>query len=1003
MPPAPCRTPGAFTYNSEVERKLATVLFVDLVGSTELVSSSDPEVARRRVQRYFDNVSRCIVSHGGIVEKFAGDAVLAAFGIPQAHEDDAERAIRAGLAILEAVQELGLDVRIGIESGEVVVDDAESTFATGEALNIAARLQQSAPTNGILIGPGAHRLTLGRFELEDEGPVEIRGRAEPIWTWRVICAEGGPPTRAGLPKAPLVGRDAELDLLQNTFDRALRDRRGHLFTIYGDPGVGKSRLARDFVGGLEAATVLFGRALPYGEGVTYSALADMVKTAAGIADDDPLDDALEKLRECCPDEAVADLLALASGVLEAVKGERNQEEIAWAAREWAEKLAEPQPLVLVFEDIHWAEDALLELVEHMATWVRNVPILLLCLARTELLDMRPGWGGGRVRATAIELEPLGRSDSERLVEALLDGELGASSRQALLDKTEGNPLFVEETVRMLSEANGQGGGIERIPDTLQALIAARIDHLPPGEKELLQCAAVIGRIFWKDAVAHLVLEGTEIDPLLDDLQLRELVLPEARSTITGEEAFRFKHVLIREVAYGGLSKAARAGYHQRFAEWLRKRAGEELLEIRAYHLDHASALLAELDGAPPEELAVEAAAALEEAGRRALAREANVTARKLLVRAVELEPTLERRYQAARASWRLNDFPVLSAEMKEVLEGAREAGDRGLQARALAALSEVTLWRQADVPRAEELAREALEVAAEDDDESRIDALRMLETVAWWRGRLTEAETFAEEQLKIARRLGRVDLESEALLSLASIFVSRRQDDRAEPLLDRAHALAEESGSLTAKADAYHQSGELHVLSGRKEEALADFQRARELFEEVGAAGRLAKTILRIGRIVRKTDVAEAEKLFRESIRILKPLEDRGTLCEVQRSLAEALLEQGRLDEAEMYALRAVETVGPQDLHSQSTTKKTLALVRAAQGRDEEAEALFRDAVETLERSEYVRFLSEPLSAIVQFFEERDRGAEAEAFADRLAEVREGAVPDEESVAGSAA
>jgi predicted ATPase len=957
-------------------------------------------VARRRVQQYFDKVSHCVVTHGGLVEKFAGDAVMAAFGIPQAHEDDAERAVRTALGILDSVGELGLEVRIGIESGEVVVDEAESTFATGEAVNIAARLQQAAEPNTILIGPGTHRLTLGRFELEDEGPVEIRGRSEPIWAWRVTCIAGFR-TRPGARNAPLVGRDAELDLLQNTYGRSVRDRRAHLFTIYGDPGVGKSRLAAEFVGALEGATVLFGRALPYGEGVTYSALADMVKTAAGIADDDPLDDALEKLRECCPDEAVADLLALASGVLEAVKGERNQQEIAWAAREWAEKLAEPQPLVLVFEDIHWAEDALLELIEHMATWVRNVPILLVCLARPELLDLRPDWGGGRVRATAIELEALGRTDSEALVEALLDGELASGARQELLDRAEGNPLFVEETVRMLSEANG--GGVMRIPDTLQALIAARIDHLPPGEKELLQGAAVMGRIFWKGALGELVLEGTEIEPLLEDLQLREFVLPEIRSTITGEDAFRFKHVLIREVAYGGLSKAARAGYHQRFAEWLRKRAGEELLEVRAYHLDQATALLAELDGAPPQALAQEAAAALEEAGRRALAREANATARRLLIRSVELEPTLERRYEAARAAWRMSDFPVLSAEMTEILEAAREAGDRSLQARALAALSEVTLLRQADVVQAEELARMALEVADEEDGESRIDALRMLETVAWWRGRLTESESYIEEQLEVARSLGRVDVESEALLSLAAICVSRRDDDRAETLIERAHALAEESGSPTAKAHAYRQAGELDILRGRREEALVKLERARGLFEEVGAATHLAKTLLRIGRIVRKQgDVEEAERLFRDAIRILKPVEDRGTLCEVQRSLAEALLEQGRLDEAEMYALRAVETVGTQDVHSQSTTKKTLALIRAAQGRDDEAEALFRDAIETLERTEYVRYLSEPLSAIVHFLEERDRALDAELFAARLAEVREGTM-DEESVAESAA
>jgi class 3 adenylate cyclase/tetratricopeptide (TPR) repeat protein len=974
-----------------VERKLATVLFVDLVGSTALITGTDPEIARRRVQQYFDKVSHCVMTHGGIVEKFAGDAVMAAFGVPQAHEDDAERAVRAALGILDSVRELGLEVRIGIESGEVVVDDAsESTFATGEAVNIAARLQQAAPVNSIMIGPGAHRLTLGRFEVEDEGPVEIRGRADPVWAYRIICAAGGR-ARPGVRQAPLVGREAELELLENTYSRAVRDRRAHLFTIYGDPGVGKSRLTKEFVGGLEGATVLFGRALPYGEGVTYSALSDMVKTAAGIADDDPLDDALEKLRDCCPDEAVADLLALASGVLEAVKGERNQQEIAWAAREWAEKLAEPQPLVLVFEDIHWAEDALLELVEHMSTWVKNVPILLLCLARPELLDLRPGWSGGRVRATAIELEPLGRADSEALVEALLDGELGSGARQAVLEKSEGNPLFVEETVRMLSEANG--AGIERIPDTLQALIAARIDHLPPGGKELLQGAAVMGRIFWKGALGELVLEGTDIDPLLDDLHLREFVLPEARSTISGEDAFKFKHVLIREVAYGGLSKAARAGFHQRFAEWLRKRAGEELLEVRAYHLDHATALLAELDGSPPEKLATEAAAALEEAGRRALAREANATARKLLVRAVELEPTLERRFQAGRAAWRMSEFPVVSPEMQEVLRLAREAGDKDLEARALVALAEVSIFREGDVSRGEELAREALEVA--ERDESKVFALEVLNTVAWWRGRLTEGEGYAQEQLEIARRLERADLESEALLSLAGIYTSRQEDDRAEPLIERAKTLAEESGSLTARAHAYMQSGELYGWRRRDEEALEEYERARELFAEVGAATYLAKAMLRIASTVRRSgDLEEAEKLAREGIRILKPLEDRGTLCEVQRFLAEVLLEQGRLDEAELYALKAVETVGPQDVSSQASTKMSLALVRATQGRDEEAEALLRESIEILERSEYSRFLSDPLEAMIQFLEERERFEEIASFERRLEELRAGDVAE---------
>src|SRR4051794_16844025 len=682
-----------------MERKLATVLFVDLVDSTSLVSGADPEVVRRRVQRFFERAQHCVTTHGGIVEKFAGDAVMAAFGIPQAHEDDAERAVRAGLAILDSVHELELEARIGIEAGEVVADDSDSTFATGEAVNVAARLEQAAEPGQILMGPGAHRLTLGRVEVDDVGPVDLKGLDRQVWAWRVLSASGTadqPRTQ----RAPLVGRDAELDLLQNTYERALRDRRAHVFTIFGEPGVGKSRLGREFAGALEGATVLHGRSLPYGEGVTYWPLAEMVKSAAGIADDDPLDIAIDKLRAFCEDEAVADLLGLASGVLEAVQSEASAQEIAWAAREWAQRLAQEQPLVLVFEDIHWAEEPLLELIEHLATWVREAPLLLLSLARPELLDLRPGWGGGRVRATAIELEALPREESEELVEALLDGaELSEQARRELLDKTEGNPLFVEETMRMLAEQGLEC--VDKIPDTVQALIAARIDRLPPESKMILQRAAVIGRVFWSGAIDRLAPELDSVEQPLDDLLLRDFVLDEPHSSIRGEQAFRFKHVLIREVAYSGLSKSARGELHAAFAGWLKDRAGDELLEIRAYHLDRAAALEAELNGSAPPELQREAAEALEEAGPRASAREATRTARQLFIRAVELEPTLRRRYMAARAADRLSDLPTVTREMEEVLAAAIEAGDGWTEGRALVALAEAAVLRDGDAEAAE--------------------------------------------------------------------------------------------------------------------------------------------------------------------------------------------------------------------------------------------------------------------------------------------------------------
>ena len=658
-----------------MERKLATVLFVDLVGSTELVATVDPEIVRRRVTRFFEQVSHCVTTHGGIVEKFAGDAVMAAFGIPQAHEDDAERSVRAALAILDSVHGLGLEARIGIESGQIVADESESTFATGEAVNLAARLQQAASPGQILMGPFAHRLTLGKVEADECSDLELKGFGGAVSAWRVTAV-----VEAGAHTATLssrfVGREEELELLENTFKRVVRGKRAHLFTVYGEPGVGKSRLAREFLAGVEGASILIGRSLPYGEAITYWPLAEMVKTAAGITDDDPVQDAIAKLRICCGDDAVADLLALASGVLEAVAGSRSAQEIAWAAREWAEQLASAQPLVLVFEDIHWAEDPLLELIEHLAERVRGEPLMILCLARPELLDLRPGWGGGRLRATAIELEPLAPSESQELVDELLaDRELAPAELRLLLEKTEGNPLFLEETIRMLLEDSATA---TRIPDTVQALIAARIDRLPRREKALLQRGAVIGRVFWDGALQTLSPDMEDVAPVLDDLLQRDFVTEESRSTISDQGAYRFKHVLIRDVAYAGLSKWERAGLHERFAEWLRERAGDELLEIRAYHLDQAASLHAELDGRVPDELARAAAAALEAAGRRALAREANRGARKLLRRSVDLEPTLERRYQAARAAWRVGDLPAVSIEMEEVRLAAAGTGDRVL-------------------------------------------------------------------------------------------------------------------------------------------------------------------------------------------------------------------------------------------------------------------------------------------------------------------------------------
>ena len=972
-----------------MERKLASVLFVDLVDSTVELARTDPEVVRLRINRFFDQVEHCVVSHGGIVEKFAGDAVMAAFGIPQAHEDDAERAVRASLAILCAVHDLGLEARIGVEAGEVVAETGDSTFATGEAVNHAARLQQAAEPGDILIGPAVFRLTTGRIEAEPVGPLELRG-LETVEAWRVLgeVDQAVPPRSLS---APLVGRESELDLLELTFERASRDRRAHLFTIYGEAGIGKSRLTREFAAGLDGATVLNGRCLPYGEGITYWPLAEMVKTAVGIADDDPAEEAFEKLRESCEDEAVADLLALATGVLEAVGGERSQQEIAWAVRAWAEQMAQTQPLVLVFEDIHWAEEPLLELIEHVAAWVRSAPLLLLCLARPELLDLRPGWGGGRLRATAIELEPLLSAESEELAAALLaEHELPADVVEAVLEKTEGNPLFVEETIRMLIQDDGDDLS-SRIPDTLQALIAARIDRLQPDEKLLLQRAAVIGRTFWANSVAELLPDEVDVALLLDDLLLRDFIVREQRSSITGEEAYRFKHVLIKEVAYAGLAKSSRAELHRRFAAWLHGRVGEELTEIRGYHLDQACRMLAELDGEPPADLAAETAAVLESAGRRALAREANASARKLLLRSVELEPTLERRYNAARAAWKLSNFAATYDEMEAVRADAAESGNRRIEAWALIGLAESTLLRNADVESAAMLADLALDVVPAGDEEARFGAFDLLANIAKWRGDMEESERCLRAAVEAAQAAGRPDLESKAVTELGQIHLPRGDAVAARALIERGAELADETGSIVARAWARRAQAELAVADGEPREAVRLFEESRGLFDETGTALPYARTTNSLARLLwQEGELGRAERLYREAIKVLTSLEDRGTLCESQRQLAQVLLEQGRIDEAERFALASRETVGPQDVVSQATTRMALGLVRAAQGRDDEAEKLLREGVDAIADVDHVHFECGSIDALVRFLRERGRADEAAPYEARLAELAGG-------------
>jgi tetratricopeptide (TPR) repeat protein len=862
--------------------------------------------------------------------------------------------------VLGQVDDLGLQARIGIEAGEVVVEQSDSTFVTGEAVNIAARLQQAAEAGQVVLGPTVRRLVAGTVEVEDAGPVEVKGRPEPIWTWRALRALDTPRRVAA---DWFVGRDEELELLENTLARAVRDRRAQLVTIFGEPGIGKSRLIRQFTDGVERATVLSGRALPYGEGVTYSPLASMIKESAGITDDAPASEAFEQLRLSCESEAVADLLAVALGVLGAAQDERTTGELTWAVTVWAEQLASAQPLVLVFEDVQWAEESLLEVIEHLARTLRKSPVLIVCVARPDLLEDRPSWGGGNPRALAVELGPLDPEQSAELVDALLAGtDVPPGQRSLALEKAEGNPLFLEETARML--ADDVGTVLKRIPDSVQALIAARIDALAEEDKRVLQRAALIGRVFWRGALEALS-PDTDLVCTIDRLLERELIATEAHSPISGERAYRFTHGLIRDVAHAMVSKAERAENHRCVARWVAEQRSEELADIYAHHLDVAARLIAELDGETPPELAHEAAEALEAAGRRSLLRGSLGVARSVLLRAAELEETLARRYLAALAAWRLSDVPTVRDEVEAVLERARAEHSREFEGPSLVLLAEIALEADSDVERASELADDALEALPEDQLSGLHEARSLLSRITWWTGDAEASRRHAEASLDLARAMGRVDLESIALSRLADLANVEGESEQARELTRRATVTAEKSGSREAFAFARASAGKCASLAGDLDNAESLLRDALAAFDETGAAARAGWTINQLGALeLRRGNIPRAVELLRDGVRRLRATQDHGFRVEAERQLAEALVAAGKVTEAERLAEHAQKTVGRKDVWSRTSTLHALSLVRAAQGRVDEAEALLEQALAIIEPTMYRLLAREVLASL---------------------------------------
>ena len=781
------------------ERKVVTVLFADLVGFTRRAEQLDPEDVRRMLTPYHAGVKAELESFGGTVEKFIGDAVVALFGAPLAHEDDPERAVRAALAVREAIAELnasdptlGLHVRIGVTTGEAMIalrarpSEGEG-MAAGDVVNTGSRLQSAAPVDGILVDEATYRATATVVEYRDAEPVHAKGKSEPLPVWEVVATR----TRLGVDiafrgGAELVGREQELRLLREALSRAERQRDPQLVTLVGAPGIGKSRLLFELYRALDDDPDVFvnwrqGRSLPYGEGVSFWALGEMVKAQAGILESDSAGEAAAKLTSSVAtvvrdeaealwvDEHLGPLVGLA-GPKEAGADRRREAFAAW--RRFFEMLAEQRPLVLVFEDLHWADDGLLDFVDHLVDWASDVPVLVVCTARPELLERRPGWGGGKRSALTVSLSPLSDEDIERLMSALVaERSVPAAQVRELLAHAGGNPLYAEEYVRMLAEA--EAGAELPLPETVQGIIAARLDTLAGEEKALVQDAAVVGKVFWVGALAAVSDRPTpEVEDGLQRLERKEFVRRERRSSVAGETAFVFRHVLVRDVAYGQIPRPRRAERHRRAAEWLESLAGdraEDVADLIAHH--YLSALqFARAAGRGLGDLPERAREALAEAGDRALALSAYGPAVRFYREALASwpqedaeRPPLLLRYGQALFRAEQTGSEVLAEAARELLE----AGELELAAEAEVLLGDLLLIAQGR--RDEAVSHFDAAVALLFEQPASRSKVRVLASRAHFHLAADEAEeaaVAAEEALALADALGLDDLRAHTLSTL---------------------------------------------------------------------------------------------------------------------------------------------------------------------------------------------------------------------------------------------
>jgi class 3 adenylate cyclase/tetratricopeptide (TPR) repeat protein len=945
-------------------RKVVTVMFADVSGFTALAERHDPESLQQVMSRYFDEMRRVVELHGGTVDKVIGDAMLVLFGVPVLHEDDAVRAARCSLEMRAALDTLNdeidarwgerLRIHTGINTGEVIVgpgDDGQPV-TWGDAVNVARRLQESAARGDILVGPVTARLLHGIARLSPVTPMLLTSRAAPVEAWRLQSIDGDDRRPAG-PARELVGRRDELGALRAAFEGVVAHRVPAAVTVTGVAGIGKSRLVRALLDDIgDRASVVAGRCLPYGEGITYWPLAEIVRRLAGRPEVSAIAEAAGGGIEA---RTIAHRIARVVGM---VPGAVAVEEANWAVRRLLEVRAAERPLVVVVDDIHWAEPTMLDLLEHVTTVARDVPLLLVFLARPEFLERRTDWAGGR--STVVALGPLPDDDAALLFAELTAGTgIGAADAERVLATAEGNPFFLEQIVAL------RAGGGAGTPPSIQALLAARIDALPPSERAVVDRAAVEGRGFHRSALAELLPATTRgrLDTALEGLTRRQLIRPGA-GELPGEAGYRFVHILVRDVVYELLPKAARAELHERYAAWLDERAGPRYAELVGYHLEQAHRWHSELRPSATAErraLATAAADRLTAAGQAALQRGDLPAGVNLLERTAALLPPDDPARapllpELALALVQLGRLPEADRLITEAVRIAQAAGDERAEAHARTAQFFALVQMAPDAAPAAISARfDALSrtFTASGDDLGLSRLHRAQALVFWLAGHTAKADAAWKRGVRHGRLAGDEPGIADGLVwqaSAAALGPRRAPDAIADcrAILDQLQA------DRRSQALSMRPLAQLHAMSGQFDVARDLLAESSAIHAELGVGLHAAAADVESTIAFLAGDPAGAEAVLRPSLEQLFAMGDRALAATIAGLLARALAEQGRDDEAWELAEIADSTAAADDIAAQILTRTVRGRLLVRRGDLAEADGLTAEAVAIAGRTDWL-------------------------------------------------